>query len=195
MEKGGGGNLFNFNLYTWPRYSFGRCWKIPRYIYIFLPLFAFHIVAKLCITVSHKFPSFSSMRNGYAIFAVSRLLIHRVTLHHFPPSYYYSQNCWGLYRKILLELRFHFAKHSSWRTGFLSQPSSVFSLLSIRREDVLQNRSQEKLVVDRKNFVRWSSRSATVEGAFSMQISIEDPRLFKKESLSCRCHVSLSWKR
>lgn len=130
------------------------------YIYIFLPVFAFHIVAKLCITVSHKFPSFSSMRNGYAIFAVSRLLIHRVTLHHFPPSYYYSQNCWGLYRKILLELRFHFAKHSSWRelvTGFLSQPSStlaVFSLLSIRREDVLQNRSQEKLVVDRKNFVR-----------------------------------------
>lgn len=130
--------MFNFNLYTWLRYSLDVVEKFratirirvtPGWLYILtLAPVCLDIVAKLCITVSCKFLSFSSMRNGYAIFVVSRLLIYRVAyepLYHLFSSVLLFPKLLELIRKIFLELRFHFAPHSSWRelvTAFLSQP-------------------------------------------------------------------------
>lgn len=150
--------MFNFNLYTWLRYSLDVVEKFratirirvtPGRLYILtLAPVCLDIVAKLCITVSCKFLSFSSMRNGYAIFVVSRLLIYRVAyepLYHLFSSVLLFPKLLELIRKIFLELRFHFAPHSSWRelvTAFLSQPMvfassifAVFPLLSIRQVD------------------------------------------------------------
>lgn len=140
--------MFNFNLYTWLRYSLDVVEKFratirirvtPGRLYILtLAPVCLDIVAKLCITVSYKFLSFSSMRNGYAIFVVSRLLIYRVAYeplyHLFSSVFLLFPKLLELIRKIFLELRFHFAPRSSWRELVsFSLTANGFCIVDFRR--------------------------------------------------------------